>query len=399
MGSMHENQSQWSRRRFLGAASLAGLGAAALGITGCGTADEAGSGGGASASGTAAGTSGGSGGGVKQVTCLLDWIPKGQTSPFFLALDKGMWADRGLAVQLQRGYGSGDTAVRIGRGEAAYGWAGVSAVMDAIAKGLPLREVAATAHVHPTAVYGKPGLKLEGPDDLKGLRGADNATGENHAVAQAYCSANGLDYEKDINWLYTKDAGVAQIVGDQADFVMDWITNLPEWWLLDPPVEPPTLRIGEALGIYGNGIIANAEAADKDPDALKAFVDGALEGYKYVIDNGEKGQQEAIDALFKYNPEVKAQPNAEKFHLGNLQLFLALMLNQETAETGIGCFDQTKTEKTVKFINDYLLESPIKLEDAFDMSLVSKGDFPVKPDEARKSIEKVLGRDNPLLQA
>jgi NitT/TauT family transport system substrate-binding protein len=388
MEAMNQNSSGWSRRDVLRMASIAGAGFAGIGsLSACG--DD---------SGTQASNKGTGGGGVKQVSVILDWIPKGQTSPFFLALDKGFWADRGLAVQLQRGYGSGDTAVRVGRGEAAYGWAGVSAVMSAIAKGLPLIEVAATAHNHPTAVYAKPGTRLESAQDLTGLRGADNATGENNAIARAYLAANGMDYGKAVKWIYADDAGLPQVVGGQADFVMDWISNLPEWWLAEPPIEPSTLQIGRELGVYGNGIIANAEAAKKDPEALQALVAGVLQGYQYVLENGEKAQEESIAALFKYNPEVAEQPGAKDFHSANLKLFLALMLDDDTAQTGIGYFVPEKTEKSLGFINEYLLKEPIELKKAFDLDVVKKGAFPIKDmDAARASVSKVLGHDNPLM--
>ncbi len=83
-----------------------------------------------------------SGSDTDQVFFILDWIPKGQTSPFYLALDKGFWAKRGLAVQITRGYGSGDTSTRIGLGEGDFGFAGVGAVMRTISAGLPLVEIA-----------------------------------------------------------------------------------------------------------------------------------------------------------------------------------------------------------------------------------------------------------------
>ena len=77
---------------------------------------------------------GGEEAGVDQVFFILDWIPKGQTSPFYLALDKGCWADRNIAVQITRGFGSGDTSTRIGLGEGDFGFAGVGAVMRTISR-------------------------------------------------------------------------------------------------------------------------------------------------------------------------------------------------------------------------------------------------------------------------
>jgi NitT/TauT family transport system substrate-binding protein len=334
-----------------------------------------------------------------QVFFILDWVPKGQTSPFYLALDKGFWAERGIAVQITRGYGSGDTSARIGLGEGDFGFAGVGAVMRTISEGLPLVEIAAIASTAPTAVYAAPGLGVSGGDaaTLVGLRGAVDAGDENDQLFKAFAGSEGISYD-DIDWQYVDGAGIGSISTGQADFVMDWITNLPEWWLADPPIEPDTFWVGRSVDIYGNGLITRPELLESDRDLVERFVAGAMEGYQYVIENGASGHQESIDALFKYNPELREQPNAEEFHLGNLQLFLTLMLTEDVRDDGIGYFDPVKTQRSLDFINDFLLDAPLTLDQAFVTDLIiDKGDALIADfDGARAALETVLGRPNPL---
>lgn len=343
----------------------------------------------------------GNGQAVDQVSFLLDFIPKGQTSPFLLALDKGFWAKRGLSVQVSRGYGSSDTAVRVGAGEAQFGFAGVSATMNAISEGLPLIEVAAIAHTLPTATYALPEAGVVEHADLAGKTIVTNPVGENLAVFTAYCAATDLDCERDVEWLYSEQAGLAQLTAGQGDIILTWITDLGEWWLQEPPLEPTNIWLGRDLGIYGNGIIANSELVEEDPDLVRRFVEGALEGYQYILQGGESAQREAIAALFKYYPELKDAENAEELHLANLKLFLSLMLAPEVEETGIGYFETEKTKRTLDFVNGYLLEEPLELEQAFnvDPQLIESGEFPVDFDKAREALTEVLGRPNPVLNA
>jgi len=340
-----------------------------------------------------------SGSDTDQVFFILDWIPKGQTSPFYLALDKGFWAKRGLAVQITRGYGSGDTSTRIGLGEGDFGFAGVGAVMRTISAGLPLVEIAAIASTAPTAVYAVPdaGVSGDDPSSLVGLKGAVDAGDENDQLFKAFAGSVGISYE-DIDWQYVDGAGIGSVSTGQADFVMDWITNLPEWWLADPPIEPDTFWIGRAVDIYGNGLITRPELLAADRNLVERFVAGAIEGYEYVIENGAAGHQEAIDALFKFNPELKEQPNAEEFHLGNLQLFLTLMLTEDVRDDGLGYFDPEKKQRSLDFINDFLLDAPLTLDQAFISDLIiEKGDVKIDDfDGARDSLDPVLGRANPL---
>lgn len=381
---------RWSRREFLkkGGTGLAG-GYAAWLLAACATPAQ-----------QTATTAAAGGEGMTQLHFILDWIPKGQTSPFYLALDKGFWAERGLAVSVSRGYGSGDTSVRVGRGEGDFGWAGVAAVMNTISQGVPLLEIAATAHTHPTSVYAAPGIEVNEPRDLVGLRGAVDANDENDNLFKAFAAQEGLDYSNDIDWIYVDGAGVTQVEAGQADFVMDWITNLPEWWLLDPPIEPGTLWIGRFLDIYGNGVITRPEVLERDPDAARRFAEGAIQGYQYVIEGGSSAHEESIDALFKFNPELEEQPNAREFHLNNLKLFLSLMLTGETQEHGIGYFLPEKVDRSLGFINQYLLEEPLERDQAFRLDLLESGQFMISNfEEARSAVSEVMGRSNPLLGA
>lgn len=335
---------------------------------------------------------------VKQVSFILDWIPKGQTSPFLVALEKGFWAKRGLAVQVSRGYGSGDTAVRVGTGEAQFGFAGVSATMNAIQEGLPLIEVGAIAHTHPTTTYALPEAGIDSADDLKGHTVVDNPSGENHAVFQAYCSVAGLDCEKDFEWVLTEQVSVAQLLSGQGDVMLNWITDLGEWWLQDPPLDPTNVWLGKELDIYGPGIIANSELLESDPDTVKAFVEGALEGYQYVLNGGDAAHKESIDALFKYYPDLEDADNAEKLHLANLKLFLSLILAAaEVEESGVGFFEPEKTKRTMDFVNEHLLDEPLELDTAFYTALIDEGAFPIDWEAARAGVAKVMDRDNPIL--
>ncbi len=337
------------------------------------------------------------GAGADQVFFILDWIPKGQTSPFYLALDKGFWAERDLAVQITRGFGSGDTSARIGLGEGEFGFAGVGAVMRTISEGLPLVEIAAIASTAPTAVYADPAAGVTGPAELVGLKGAVDAGDENDQLFKAYSNSVDIDYE-DVDWQYVDGAGIGSVVSGQADFVMDWITNLPEWWLADPPIEPDTVWIGRIVDIYGNGLITRPELLESDRDLVERFVQGALEGYQYVLEGGLAAQNESIDALFKFNPELKEQPNAREFHLGNLQLFLTLMLTEDVRDDGIGYFDPDKKQRSLDFINDFLLDEPLTLDQAFISDLIiDNGDVTIADfDGARAALDPVLGRPNPL---
>ncbi len=335
--------------------------------------------------------------GTQQIFFILDWVPKGQVAPFYVALDKGYWADRGLAVQMTRGYGSGDTSDRIGIGEADFGFADAGVVMNKVSQGLALVEIAPIASVSPVAAYIDPAANVTSPADMVGLKGAVDAGDGNDNTFKAWAPSVGIAYD-DIEWQYTDGANITSVASGQAAFVMDWITNLPEWWLADPPIEPDVQWLGFDIGGYGSGLITRPEVLENRPDVVKAFVEGAMQGYQYVIDGGPAAREEAIDILFKYNPEIAEQPNAREFHSGNLDLFLTLMLTGDVRDNGLGYYLPEKLNVTIDFMNEYLIEGPDVSEDEAFTSVVDKNQFQVDDvDAALSSLETVLGRPNPLL--
>ena len=339
---------------------------------------------------------------VRQVHLVLDFSAKGYSSPFYLAVDKGFFLDEGLSVQVSLGFGSGDTALRVGTGEGEFGFAGIPDVMGTIAEGVPLLEIAAIFHVDSEAANIGPDVNVSGPEDLTELRGViDPDEDPERTYFAAFLAQQDLDVN-DVEWRSVADAGFATVLAGEADFALDFVSDLPEWWLQDPPIEPQAIWYGPELDVYGNGLITRPEVLEEDPELVKSFVRGVMRAYEYVIEGGEAAQQESIDALFKYNPDFLEQPNAEEFHLANLQMVLTMMLLEETREHGIGYLIPEKAERTADIINEYVLDEPVDVSDVFagDNQPLESGEFMIDNfDEAREQLSEVLGRPNPIHEA
>lgn len=370
--SQHTN-----RRRFL---TLTGLGIA--GLSGTANAERA-------------GAILGQESGAASVHFTLSWIPKGQVSPVFVAQDKGFWAEKGLSVQISRGYGSAETAKAVGNGNSDVGFAGVAAVMGAINEGLPLIETAPLLHSHPTAAYSLD-EELNEPEDLVGLSGAVDPGGENGAVMEAFLESQGISWDS-IDWLETGGAGFDQIVSGQTDFALDWVTNAGEFWYADEPREPSMLQLSNYVDIYGNGLITRPQFLEENEETVRRFVEGVYEGYQYVFENGEEGVQESVDLLFQFFPELALGEGSEDFHLSNLRLFLSLLMTEDTQENGLSSWDQEKAQNTLDVVNS-LYEEDIPFESAFhtDPQLIPDGEYMIPNyDENRERLQVIQPGDHP----
>src|SRR4051795_13440142 len=81
-------------------------------------------------------------GGEKAATVRLDFILGGKHAPWFVAAEKGFYAQRGLAVTIQPGTGSADTVRAIGAGIADFGFADLTTAIVARSRGSQVQAVA-----------------------------------------------------------------------------------------------------------------------------------------------------------------------------------------------------------------------------------------------------------------
>lgn len=341
---------------------------------------------------------------LRQIHFLLAFVPTGYDAPFYLALEKGYWLEEGLAVTIGYGFGSSDTVVQVGQGQGQFGFAGVPDTMKAIEEGVPIRQIASVLTRDPETVIMGPDVPYDSPSDLPDLRGiTDPDDNPANTYFAAFMAEQGLDIDE-MQWDFLSGSRFGapdQILAGRADVSLGWITNLPDWWTREPPVEPQYLWLGPELDVYGNGLITQTEILEEEPELVEKFLTGAMRGWQYVLEGGEAAQKEAIDALHKYHPDVGAQENAEEVNLTSLKIMLGLVLSgDDVRENGLGYLIPEKMERTVQTIKDHLIESTLSVDEVYatDSQLIRPGTFSVDVEGAIQSIEETLGRPNPALQ-
>src|SRR6266540_4490861 len=124
----------------------------------------------------------------------MDFIIGGKHAPWFVALEKGFYAKRGLAATIQTSTGSADTLRTIGSGGADFGFADMATMIVAKSRGTPVQAAAQFGYVGATILWRDEGV-IKGIKDLEGKSLAISPGQAQWFLMPAYCRINKIDFK------------------------------------------------------------------------------------------------------------------------------------------------------------------------------------------------------------
>ena len=279
---------------------------------------------------------------------ILDFIVGGKHAPWYVALEKGFYAKRGLAVTIQASTGSADTLRRIGSGGGDFGTVDLPTMIVAKSRGTPIVAAAQLGYVGATILWRDQG-SIKTIRDLEGKSLAISPGLANWFLMPAYCRINKIDF-RSIKIQETAPTMLpAALVTRQVDFISMFRASN------DEVAEQAAAKVGvklarvfmkdTGLDIYGSVLIVKEDDIKKRPEFARAYIQGTLEGLRYARDN----QKEALEILLKHKAELDPVLSAQQLKNSVTEVFLP----PELADVGMGLFKPEIMEKTVKVVNDY----------------------------------------------
>jgi len=227
-----------------------------------------------------------------------DWRAQAEHGGFYQALATGEYAKRGLDVQIVQG-GPGvnvpqliaSGAVEMGMGSNAF------IVMNLAQEGVPVKAVAAEFQKDPQVLIAHPDQGIETLADLKG-----------HPILLSDASVTAFWV-----WLRSKygftDDQIRKYNFNSAPFLADkrvaqqgYVTSEPYTLEKQAGLKPKVFLLADnGYPGYATMILAPDSLIQKNPAAVKAFVEATAAGWKSYLD----GDPSAADALIKKdNPEM-----------------------------------------------------------------------------------------------
>jgi len=299
----------------------------------------------------------------------LNWFPVGDHAAYWVALEKGYFADKGLDVTLENSKGSGDSIAKVDTGAADAGLADAAVVIASHARGTTIKVVGMIFDKTPLNVFSSIDNPVREPKDLEGKTiGAPPGDGQRQ-VWPAFAKANNIDTSK-VTWVNVEPAAkIAALAEKRVDTVADYTTGLP---LYEKPmgegkvVMMPWADFG--FDMYSMSIMASEKTMTERPDALKKFLEAAYMGWRDVMADPE----EAMAIFKKRVPEID-----ENLIAANMKLGLELMKTDRYRENGIGWIDEAKMCASVDLVNTYMgLPKEVNCQDIFTTEFLTKVEMP-----------------------
>lgn len=231
---------------------------------------------------------------VEKIRLPMGYIPNVQYAPFYVAQEKGYFADVGLQVEFD--YRTEvDGMALVGAGELPFSIASGEQVLLARAQGLPVVYVFAWWHAYPVAVSAKEAIGLSTPQDLAGKKiGLPGLYGASYIGLRALLQAGGLK-EEDVTLDSIGFNQVEALVAGQEDAVVIYANNEPVQFAAQEIVVD-TLRVADYVDLASNGLVSNEATIEKNPDLIKKINSAILRGISDTLANPD----EAFEISKKY---------------------------------------------------------------------------------------------------
>ena len=297
----------------------------------------------------------------------LDFRVTGQTSPFFLALNKGYYKDEGLDVTIDVGAGSVASITRIASGVYQMGLGDISSLVEFNAQtpGTPL--VQAVYQYYNRAPFAIIGRKDRGiTTDFNSLAGKRIAAAAVESTRRVWpLVAKKARIKPDIfNWVTTdfsaRDNVLIRGDVDGATYFHDSAVSLFTRMKLDDLSVLPYANAG--VNLYGNAILASNAMTTQSPQVVAAF----LRATNRAIVEALANPSAAIAATRQREPILDEKVELERWRITALYVAAA-----DTKGHGLGDIRKPILEQQVDDVVEvFSLKTPPSAEGLFNRSML-----------------------------
>jgi NitT/TauT family transport system substrate-binding protein len=238
------------------------------------------------------------------VSIGVGYIPSVQFASFYVAIEKGFFAEEGIDASLEYGF-ENDYLKLVGVGERQFMVGSGDQVIIGRGQELPVRYVMNWYTLYPVVLFAKASAGITEPADLAGKRiGIPGPFGATYVAYRGLLEAAGLT-EADVQTESIGFAQVAAVSEGTVDAAVDYAVSGPVV-LRHAGEEVTTIGLDEFLTMPSNGLVTNEATLENDPELVRGMVAAALRGVEYTLANPD----EAFAIALEYVPEAGGENEA-----------------------------------------------------------------------------------------
>jgi len=234
----------------------------------------------------------------------LNWTLYGEHAGFFVAREKGFYAEEGLDVEIQEGGGSGVVAGLVANNQSPVAYIDSATMIQRVVGGMPIKAVAVMLQQSPMAfIYRADAAKPTKVSEIKGSRIAITQGDASLAIFTAFLGKEGMKLD-DVQFVMTANAQAKEqaVLNKQADALLGYFMDQGPRMQLQTGVKMGWTRLFDMNGTstLSSAVVVNNEWVKdaKNQDLLRRFLRASQRGWQYTADN----RAEAAKIFIKYAP-------------------------------------------------------------------------------------------------
>ncbi len=238
---------------------------------------------------------------LEKVSLQLQWLDQFQFAGYYMAKEKGFYAQAGFDVDIKKFSYSTDVVDDVASGKTTYG-IGRSSLIWYYSKGKEISLLSATFQHSPLTLIALNTSKI---DDIKGFKGktvmitedAVETASVNAMINASKAGEKSIKYKK-----HTFD--INELIDKKVDLYAGYISNEP--FILREKRIPYRLFLPKDMGFdfYDDILFTSQKEAQKNPQRVNSFKNASIKGWEYAFENIE----ETVEIIHKkYNPTKKTK--------------------------------------------------------------------------------------------
>lgn len=296
---------------------------------------------------------------------VLNWSYQGPQAWFFLAQERGYFAEEGLDLSIDQGSGSGAAVGSVASGAYDVGFGDINALINYASKNPD------DAPVGVYMIYTRPPFTIavtsdsdiHEPADLEGKTIGGPANDGALRLFPAFASLTDIDTDS-IEVMNIEPRLREQMLDrGQVDAVFGFVNTVRFNAMLagiDPDERLRFIRYGDyGMDLYSNALIVSRQLVDENPDAVQGLVRAINRAVADVLDDPEAG----MDAVMAQEPLINRDVETARL----AATIEDEMNHPELADVGLGNIDEARMRKAIEIVVDaYGLEHAPELETVFN---------------------------------